>query len=75
MATSTTKQASGIADQITMNNGQFKINPVYQVEVTENADLTANFIIRGHISDPGESAAMVDYIKNQTINAPGGGGG
>jgi hypothetical protein len=69
MATSTIKQASGLTNQITMNDGQFKINPVYEVEVTENADSTANFIIKGHISDPGESAAMIDYIKNQTIVA------
>jgi hypothetical protein len=69
MATSTTKQATGITDQMIMNNGQFKINPTYEVEVTENADLTANFVIRGHLTDLNESAQLVDYIKNQTITA------
>jgi hypothetical protein len=40
MATSTTKQASGLTDQIILNNGEFKINPIYEIQVTENADLT-----------------------------------
>jgi hypothetical protein len=70
MATSTTKQAAGLTDQITLNNGAFKINPGYEIVVTENADLTANFMIKGHVADVNEAAQLIDYVKNQTITAP-----